>query len=405
MDVIPLSDFLSKQIESRQRAWSEAREMLDLAATENRDLTAEERQKYDRINADLDERAQFIKDVQAAEARESDIAKAMEGRESAVRPMAAPAAGNDESILRSLLRGEIRGHTFDFERRDITSGSSNAPTRTTFSDLVIDQARLVGPMLDPNVVTVLNTAAGENLVLPSLSAFSTAIVEAEGAAIDESDPVFSRTTLGAFKYAFLVQVSSEFINDSAVDLLGFVAQQAGNELGFRANSVLTTGTGTVQPTGIATAAGSGITGSTAVSGAFTGDNLISLIYSVDGAARRMPGFGVMANATSIAAMRQLKASTSGEYLFTPTLDAATPDRFLGYPLIENPHMASPGTSAKSVLAGHLPSYYTRQVGGIQVASSTDYAFNADLVTIRCIIRVDGNLPQTSHVKFFRGGTA
>ena len=56
MDVIPLSDFLSKQIESRQRAWSEAREMLDLAATENRDLTAEERQKYDRINADLDRR-------------------------------------------------------------------------------------------------------------------------------------------------------------------------------------------------------------------------------------------------------------------------------------------------------------------------------------------------------------
>jgi HK97 family phage major capsid protein len=402
MDVIPLSDFLTKQIESRQRAWSEAREMLDLAATENRDLSAEERQKYDRINADLDERAQFIKDVQAAEARESDIAKAMEGREAAVRPMEAPAAAGDESILRALLRGEIRTHTFDFERRDVLTSSSNAPTKSTFSDMVIEQARLVGPMLDPNVVTVLNTGSGENLVLPSLSSYSTAALVAEAGSIGESDPVFSRTTLSAYKYSFLVQVSNEFINDSAVDLLGFVAQQAGNEIGYRANSVLTTGTGTVQPNGIASVAGSGVTGSTAVTGAFTGDNLISLIYSVDGAARRMPGFGVMANATSIAAMRSLKASTSGDYLFTPTLDAATPDRFLGYPLIENPHMASPGTSNKSVLAGHLPSYYTRQVGGIQVASSTDYAFQNDLVTIRCIIRVDGNLPQTSHVKYFRG---
>lgn len=402
MDVITLSDFLTKQIEARQRAWSEAREMLDLAATENRDLTAEERQKYDRINSDLDERAQFIKDVQAAEARESDIAKAMEGRESAVRPMETAAAAGDESVLRSLLRGDIRTHTFNFERRDVTSSSSNAPTKTSFSDMVIEQARLVGPMLDPNVVTVLNTAGGENLVLPSLSAWSTAGIETEGSSIDESDPVFAKTTLGAFKYAFLVQVSNEFINDSAVDLLGFVAQQAGNELGYRANSVLTTGTGTVQPQGIASVAGSGVTGSTAVTGAFTGDNLISLVYSIDGAARRMPGFGVMANATSIAAMRSLKASTSGDYLFTPTLDAATPDRFLGYPLVENPHMASPGTANKSVLAGNLKSYYTRQVGGIQIASSSDYAFQNDLVTIRCIIRVDGNLPQTSHVKYFKG---
>lgn len=399
-----MSDFLTKQIEARQRAWSEAREMLDLAATENRDLSAEERQKYDRINADLDERAQFIKDVQSAEARESDIVKAMEGRESAVRP-AQVATSNDTDILRSLLRGEMRSHEFSFERRDITSGSSNAPVPTTFSDLVIDQARLVGPMLDPNVVTVLNTSSGENLVLPSLSAYSTAGLEAEAAAIDESDPVFGKTTLGAFKYAFLVQVSSEMINDSNVDILGFVARQAGNELGFRANSVLTTGTGTVQPKGIASAAGSGITGSTAVSGAFTGDNLIDLVYSVDGSARRLPGFGIMANGSSIGAMRKLKASTSGEYLFTPTLDASTPDRFLGYPLIENPHLASPATSAKSVLAGHLPSYYVRQVGGIQVASSTDFAFQNDLVTIRCIIRVDGNLPQTSHVKYFAGASS
>jgi len=38
-----MSDFLTKQIDARQRAWSEARAMLDVAAAENRDLTAEER--------------------------------------------------------------------------------------------------------------------------------------------------------------------------------------------------------------------------------------------------------------------------------------------------------------------------------------------------------------------------
>ncbi len=397
-----MSDFITKQIEARQRAWSEARELLDFAAAEGRDLTAEERAKFDRINADLDQRAQLIKDVQDAETREADIAKAMEGREAAVRPAEAPRATSDADVLRSILRGEIRTHEFGFERRDVTTGSSNAPVPTTFSNMVIEQARLTGPMLDPNVVTVLNTASGENLVLPSLSAWSTAGLEAEAASIDESDPAFGKTTLGAFKYAFLVQVSSEMINDSNVDILGFVARQAGNELGYRANAALTTGTGTTQPKGIVNAAGSGVTGGTGVTGAFTGDNLIDLVYSIDGAARRMPGFGIMAGAQAIAAMRKLKASTSGEYLFTPTLDAATPDRFLGYRLIENPHMAAPATSAKSVLAGDLSSYYVRQVGGIQVASSTDFAFQNDLVTVRCLVRIDGNLPQSSHVKYFAG---
>lgn len=398
-----MSDFITKQIEARQRAWSEARAMLDAAAAENRDLTAEEREKYDRISADLDSRAQFIKDVQAAEAREAEIARSMEGREAVARPSVAAAVVDDREVMRSLLRGEIRSASF--ERRDVLKTSTNAPVPTTFADTVFDQARLVGPMLDPNVVTVMNTASGENYVIPTLSTWSTAGFEGEAAQIDESDPGFGRVTLGAFKYAFLTQISSEMAADSSVDILGFVAQQAGNAIGYAVNSVLTTGTGTVQPTGIVTAAGSGVTGGTSVSGAFTADNLIDLVYSIDGAARRLPGFGIMMNGASIGAVRKLKASTSGEYLFTPTLDANTPDRLLGYPLIENPHLANQGTAARSVVAGHFPSYMTRTVGGIQVARSDDFAFQNDLITLRCLIRVDGNLLQSSHVKYFAGGAS
>lgn len=398
-----MSDFITKQIEARQRAWSEARAMLDAAAAENRDLTAEEREKYDRISADLDSRAQFIKDVQAAEAREAEIARSMEGREAVARPSVAAAVVDDREVMRSLLRGEIRSASF--ERRDVLKTSTNAPVPTTFADTVFDQARLVGPMLDPNVVTVMNTASGENYVIPTLSTWSTAGFEGEAAQIDESDPGFGRVTLGAFKYAFLTQISSEMAADSSVDILGFVGQQAGNAIGYAVNSVLTTGTGTVQPTGIVTAAGSGVTGGTSVSGAFTADNLIDLVYSIDGAARRLPGFGIMMNGASIGAVRKLKASTSGEYLFTPTLDANTPDRLLGYPLIENPHLANQGTAARSVVAGHFPSYMTRTVGGIQVARSDDFAFQNDLITLRCLIRVDGNLLQSSHVKYFAGGAS
>jgi HK97 family phage major capsid protein len=53
----------------------------------------------------------------------------------------------------------------------------------------------------------------------------------------------------------------------------------------------------------------------------------------------------------------------------------------------------------------MPSYYVRTVGGIRLDRSDDFAFNADLVTFRASMRVDGNLPQTSHIKTFIGAAS
>ncbi len=406
-----MSEYLKKLVDDRQAAYHAAKAKMDEAAAESRSLSAEEREFVDRTFAELDEKRATIDTLLEAEKREREIAESMRGLEDVARPVEARnvAAETDADILRSLLMGERRAHTFNFEKRDIARTTSNAPVPTSFSDTVIQQARLVGPMLDPSVVTVLNTASGEDLVLPSLASWSTAGFEAEAATIDESDPGFGRTTLKAYKYAFIVQVSQEFLADSNIDVIGFLGQQAGNAIGYDVNNALTVGTGTVQPNGIAVAAAAGVTGGTAIAGtrgtgAFTADDLIDLVYSLDGAARRLPGFGVMANGSSIGAMRKLK-TTSGDYVFVPTIQPGQPDTILGYPLIENPALASVGSGARSVLAGHFPSYYVRTVGGIDVARSDDFAFNTGQVTLRFQIRVDGNLPQTSHIKRFTGGTA
>lgn len=405
-----MSEYLKKLVEDRQSAYHAAKAKMDEAAAEGRSLSAEEREFVDRTFAELDEKRATIDTLLEAEKREREIAESMRGLEDVARPVEARnvAAETDADILRSLLMGERRAHTFNFEKRDLARTTSNAPVPTSFSDAVIDQARLVGPMLDPSVVTVLNTASGEDLVLPSLASWSTAAIEAEAATIDESDPGFGKTTLKAYKYAFLVQVSQEFLADSNIDVIGFLGQQAGNAIGYAVNNALTVGTGTVEPRGIVVAASAGVTGGTATAtagtGHFTADNLIDLVYSLDGAARRLPGFGIMANGSSIGAMRKLKTS-NGEYVFVPSIQPGTPDSILGYPLIENPAMASVGSAAKSVIAGHFPSYYVRTVGGIDVARSDDFAFNTGQVTLRFQIRVDGNLPQTTHVRAFAGGTA
>jgi HK97 family phage major capsid protein len=394
-----MSEYIKRQHDLRQAAWHEAKHILDTAGAENRDLTGEEQEKYDRISADLDTRAQVIEQLKADEER----AARLDAVAAEIRTDEAP-AGEDEDAeaIRKLSRGEIR--SFDFQKRDILTTSTGSPVPTSFYDMVIMRARLVGPMLD--VPTVLNTAGGENLQIPSLGTYSTSgTVTAQGANFSESDPAFnSFTTLGAYKYGFIIQLSRELIEDSGVDITAFLAEQIGNGLGFNVQSALTTGSGSSQPTGIVTASGSGVTGGTGVSGAFTADNLIDLHYSLDGAARLLPGVGYMANGASIGAMRKLK-DTAGNYVFSPALDGNNRDLLLGRPVYENPHMASAGTGAKSVICGHLPSFFVRTVGGIRIDRSDDFAFNADLVTFRASMRCDSNLPQTSHIKYFAGAAS
>ena len=394
-----MSEYLARQYDLRVKAWEEAKQILDLASAEQRDLNAEEQQSYDRITEDMSNRATVIESLKADEDRATRLdALAVE-----VRADAAPAVPvTDEAAqIRALARGEVR--SLEFEKRAITTGSTGAPVPTSFYDQVVMQARLVGPMLETS--TTINTTGGENLQIPSIATYSAGTAFAQGSAIGVSEPIFnSFITLSAYKYSFLVQLSREMIEDSGVDIFGFLATEIGNGIGFTTNGKLTVGTGTVEPLGIVAAAAAGGTGSTAVSGAFTGDQLIDLVYTINGAARLMPGNGFMMNGKSIGAVRKLK-DTAGNYIFSPSLNTAQQDLLLGYPIYENPAMVDAATSAKSVIFGNLKSYFVRQAGGVRVDRSDEYAFNTDLVTFRVTHRLDGNLPQTSHVKHFVGGAA
>jgi HK97 family phage major capsid protein len=394
-------DYIKTQLEERAKAYEAAKEILDHAAAENRSLDATERESVDRAFADMDQRKAIVEDMRALEARKNEVAAVVAGHDEVRALDSAPAEQNDADVIRSMARGELRSATF--EKRDVTKGSTGAPVPTSFYNEVLLLARAVGPMLD--VSTVLNTAGGENLQIPSLSAYSVGTVTAEASTIGESDPTMQAfVTLGAYKYSFLTQVSTELIEDAGVDVIALIGANVGNALGYAVNTALTTGTGTVMPKGIVAAASAGITGSTAVAGAFTYENLVDLAYSADAAARMLPGFGYMASGNAIAAMRKIQDG-SGAYVFQPSLSEGTPDRVLGFPLIENPAMAAVGATNVSVIAGHFPSYFVRTVGGIRLDRSDDYAFADGLVTFRATFRADGNLPIAAHVKKFTGGAA
>lgn len=394
-----MSDYIKRQVEERARAWEQAKALLDHAASENRDLDASETEQFNRINEDLDRRAAIVKDFVAAEAREAEVRAATEGRPEA-RPVEARQVpvDDDSVILRKLAMGEIRSHSF--ERRDVLTSSTGAPVPTSFYDQIQTVARYVGPMLETS--TTIATSGGETLQIPRTNAYSTGTVTAQGSNIGNSDPTFlAFLTLGAHKYSFTVQLSTEMLSDSGVDILGYLGTNVGQAIGYAVNAGLTTGDGNSAPNGIVPQAGSGLSGTGTT---FNTNNVIDLVYSTNAAVRAMPGFGIMGGTTATAAARKL-TDTTGQYLWQPSLQLGQPDRLLGYVYRENPHMAAPAADAKSLIAGDLKSYIVRTAGGITLARSDDFAFAEGLVTFRATFRVDGGLPQSSHVKYFRNPAA
>jgi HK97 family phage major capsid protein len=367
----------------------QVREVIDFAETAGRGLDSEELRKIEAIESDIAKADEAIAVAQRSEERKVEASVAARGFVPSVSERSA------SEILREVAQTRS---THTFEKRTLVPTSNTVP-KDFFAE-VFDIARLTSPMLE--VSDVITTTSGADLTIPTLTSYSTAALTSAGSAIGISEPVYSSITLGAKKIGFISQAANELVTDAGFDLAAHLARQAGNAIGAAVGNLLTLGTGTTQPTGVAVAAGSGITGGTGVAGAFTADSLIDLAYSVDGAVRRLPGAAFMANGQTIGAMRKLK-DTAGNYLYQ--IGVGYPDTFAGFRVVENPFIAPVGLGAKSVLFGDLASYKVRVAGGLQVSSSQDYAFNEDLTTWRFLIRLDGNLTHSAHIKTFIGNAA
>jgi HK97 family phage major capsid protein len=360
---------------------------------------------YTRLNADLDNFDARIKELTAEAKRSADAEEARELYGKAAAPAGAPAVKSEDDILRSMASGEIRSHEFRMpERRDLTvgTGSQGGYTVPTFMGQLHEHMIETAQILQTNV-TVLNTASGESIQIPTTSTYSTAAIISEGGSVTESNPAFGQVTLDAYKYGFSVQVSAELEQDASFPLAAFLARQGGVALGNATGAHFIVGTGSSQPKGVVPASTLGVTGANSASGAFTADNLIDLYYSVI-APYRANGTWMMSDA-AIAAARKLKDATSGQYLWTPGLGSAEPDTLLGKPVIADTNVVDPAATAKSVIFGDLSGYYVRLVNGVRVERSVDFAFQNDLVTYRFLLRADGDLVDTTGaVKHFIGGS-
>lgn len=380
-----MSEFIKTQQEARANLTMQIREVIEGAESEGRGLDSAELEKIDRIEADIRRADEALEVAKRNAERAAEVAEASRGVE------VVEESRSSADVFRNLRDGEIRSHTFNpslEKRATLTGGTNTVPV--DFLDEVFMIARAVGPMLD--VSDVIQRESGADLRIPRMTAYSTAATVAEGGSISDSEPTFASLLLTPFKQAFIVKIANELIDDAGFNIESVIAEQAGNAIGFQVNDLATTGDGSSKPEGLVPQTQAGVTAASA--SAITADELIELAYSTDGAVRRLPGVGYMANGSTIAAIRKLK-DTAGNFIFDPQVGG--PDRLLGYDVIENPAMDSIATAKKTVLFGHFPSYKIVTTG-LQVATSVDAFFENDITAYRFVYRFDGKLTHGGHVK-------
>ena len=375
---------IAKLADKRAHLLVEARGIAVEAADKGIALEGEDKARFEKLVAEAGVIAEALRAEKASdEARKSaDEARA---EFAAVVAPTAPKAASDNDRLRAI---GMAGGVDTFEYRDITTSTGLGNPVSVFNRVNVIAGQ-INPYINPAVVDVIQVATGNNIKFPTVTALgTTAGSVAEAGTITEDDFTGSALSLTPTKFAVLVQISDELIQDAAFDIASMISEAAGQEMAIAH--------GNAASTAVVTAAGTGGTATGTV--VYTYAELVALQYSVKQQYRNAAKSGWLMSDT---ALGQILGTTSSSLpLFQPGGQGGV-DRLLGKPVYTAPGIAVPATGAKAVLFGDLGQIKTAIVGGVTVEASREYAWNLGLVSYKVQVRGATGLAQPSAVKFLK----
>jgi HK97 family phage major capsid protein len=377
---------IKKLHETRANLLTQATSIVAEAAESGVALEGDKKNQFEALTAEAGVIAEAIRsEKSAAEARSA--ADAVRAEFASVIAPKAEKSDDEVAELRALGRNG-GGRTFEY--RDVTR-ATGLGNPVSIADRVNVVAAQFNPFLDPGIITVVRTATGNNIQFPRVTALGTAGSVAEAGTIGESDGTLSALSLTPVKYATIIQVSEELVEDAVFDLAGMIADKCGAEVAVAH--------GAFAGTAVAATATVGATGSGTVSINPTYTDLAKLKASVNQAYRRAPKAGWLMNDTTLGVVTGL-VDTAGQPIFRAG-DSNTPDRLLGAPIYSAALIDLTDDTAGAILFGDLGQIYTALVGGVRVDVSREWAWSTGLVSYKVEVRGATGLAQASAVKSYK----
>lgn len=405
---------ISEMREKQQRLVAEARSLREEITTETTEArVAEIDAAHDKAMAEYDGLEARIKKYEEAEAREKaidevDVTRRPNGdTRSDTKSEEKTAEERYAEVFRSFLR-RGRGSLSSEERAILkaveergqsvgqqTQGGYLVPGQ--FMAELIKSLKAWGPMLDPGVTRILNTATGATITMPSMNdTNNVGALIGENQQVSVSEIAFGTKSLDAYKYTSgVVLISDELLQDAVMDVEGIARDAMAERIGRIANTHLTTGDGASKPNGIVTAAG---TQAAAGGSAITFDDFINLEHSVDPAYRSDPSVAWMFNDATLKAARKLK-DLEGNYIWQPAdVKGGAPATLLNYRYAINQAVADIGTGNKSVVFGAMNKYVVRMVKEFAMKRLVERYADYGQVGLIGFMRLDGELLDSAAVK-------
>lgn len=381
--------------EERARAFEAAKGYMDLAAAENRELTADEQQAVDKAFADIDRLTEQIN-------RREKLAAIDAALRATPAPQLAGGQGDaqggeitgKQAFLRYLRAGS---HALTAqESRALTIAPDTAGGYTVPDEF---ERQIIQGLVAANVLrqlaTTITTSGDRNI--PVVSGHGSAAWINEEGTYTPSDETFSQVTLSAYKAGTLIKVSEELLNDSAFDLESYVAGEFSRRIGALEETAFVNGSGSGQPTGVIGSAGLGK--ATASSLAVTSDELIDMYYSLK-RQYRSKAVWLLADSTE-KVFRKLKNGTTGDYMWQPGLTAGQPNTLLGRPIYISDEVPALAASAKIALFGDFSYYWIADRGGRYFQRLVELYAVTGHVGFRAFERVDGKLVLAEAMKYLQ----
>ncbi|KMS69797.1 hypothetical protein ACH49_26000 [Streptomyces leeuwenhoekii] len=378
------------------------RSITERAETENRNLTGEERQTYDRHEEDFRSLTERIERLEAEEERAAQMAEPI--RRGAGRPDDG-GRGTDEQRAQ-----QRRSAFFQALRRGLPrmAPEQRALVENAAGEILVPEDLETEIMRALPELTIMRSIASQRSVTTNrIRRRSLAEVSVGWGKLETNEQELVDSMPGTpteeFTYVEdlygLAKVGEDELDDSDVNLDAFIRDSFARACAEAEDTACTVGGGHAahQPVGYMTAEGGVPTVTAAGATAITTDDMMKLIYATPKQYRRNGRFTIPSGTElAIATLKD----ADDRYLWQPSLQAGRPNTFLGFPVENQEDIAAVAAGARVAAFGDFNAgyrIYDRQ--GMTVKVLTELYAEDGLIGWKIRKRVGGDVirPQALRI--------
>ena len=309
-------------------------------------------EELNKINNSLNEQKQQLDQLRISASRPSFEGKSMDFQENL----------EHKKALNNYLKKGIDAPLANIETKaDLTTATDSSSAYGGYL-LTPNMQRIITGELNDNCfmrqICSVQTISSSALEVIDDTSFATSWIAETGTINDSDSAVLNKITVKAHELVAQPKVSQKLLDDASIDIEEWLAYQLANQFMQKEEEAFLKGTGDTnnQPTGITnyTSDIEIIESSSSVDGGIEAEDIVDLYYSlkeqyVGNASFVMPR-------TAVSAVRMLKDSTSGAYLWQPALLGGKEDTLMGCPVYQSSNMPALGAGSLSIIFGDFKFY-------------------------------------------------